>query len=288
VLSRALGDPRLQVAYPLPGSGEPVDATGAPVDLPPAGHGRAITRIVRGGEPVAIVAHDASLLDGPALEREIGAAARLAVDNERLHASVLAHLADLRASRARIVETGDAARRRLERDLHDGAQQRLLALTYELRLALADARAGGDDELAALLAAAGDETRVALAELRELAHGIHPAILAEAGLEPALATAAETAPIPVELGEITPDRHPATVETAAYLVVVAGIDDAARRGATHVAVEVVRRADRLVVQVADNGGGPRAAAHHLADRVGAAGGHLEAGADRLEARIPCA
>ncbi|HYZ29544.1 MAG TPA: histidine kinase [Thermoleophilaceae bacterium] len=288
VLSRALGDPKLQVAYPLPGSGVLVEAAGTPAELPAAGKGRAITRIERGGEPVAIVAHDASLLDGATLERDIGAAARLAVDNERLQASVLAHLADLRASRTRIIETGDAARRRLERDLHDGAQQRLLALSYELRLALAEARAVADDELVALLAAAGDEAQVALAELRDLAHGIHPAILADAGLEPALATVADTAPIPVELGEVTPARHPETVETAAYLVAVAGIEDAARRGATHVAVNVVQRADRLRVWVADDGAGTRTPAEHLADRVGALGGRLEVEGSRLEAEIPCA
>jgi signal transduction histidine kinase len=129
---------------------------------------------------------------------------------------------------------------------------------------------------------------VALAELRDLAHGIHPAILADAGLEPALATVADTAPIPVELGEVTPARHPETVETAAYLVAVAGIEDAARRGATHVAVNVVQRADRLRVWVADDGAGTRTPAEHLADRVGALGGRLEVEGSRLEAEIPCA
>ena len=189
---------------------------------------------------MAIVVHDAALLEGPALEREIGSAARLAVENERLQAEVLAQLEDLRASRARIVETGDAERRRLERDLHDGAQQRLLALSYDLRLARAAAEAEGDREHATLLASAGDEAQAALGELRELAHGIYPAILAEAGLAPALATLADEAPLPVELGEVPPERYGAPVETAAYLTVAEAIADAAGRRATFVSVDVAR------------------------------------------------
>ena len=138
---------------------------------------------------MALVIHDAALSGARELEREIGAAARLAVDNERLRAEVLAQLEDLRASRARIVEAGDSARRRIERDLHDGAQQRLLTLSYELRLARADAEADGDEALAPLLAVDGEEVQAALAELRDLAHGIYPAILTEAGLGPALVDA---------------------------------------------------------------------------------------------------
>ena len=280
-LARALGDPGLEVAYPRPGSGAWVDAGGAPVTLD---DGRAVTRIERGGEPVAIVAHDPTLLDGAALAREIGAAARLSVDNERLQAAVLAQLADLRASRAEIVETGDAARRRLERDLHDGAQQRLLALSYELRLAGAGAGPG----VAPLLADAEQEARTALEDLRELAHGIYPAILAEAGLRDALDSAAETASLPVELGEIEPARLPAPVETAAYLVAVAGIDAAARAGASHAVVSARRDDGEFVVTVDDDGGGERPAPQPVADRVGALGGRLSAGPGRLQAVIPCA
>ena len=283
-LAHALGDPTLQVAYPLPGSGRPVDARGAPVALPVGGSDRAVTQIVRDGEPVAVVTHDATLLDGPALAREIGAAARLAVDNERLRAAVLAQLDDLRASRARIVEAGDAERRRLERNLHDGAQQRLLALSYELRLARSGA---GDDGTAALLAAATVEAQVALRELRELAHGIYPAILAEAGLEPALATLADTAPLPVVLGEIAPGRHSGAVETAAYVAVAAGVEDAAARAATQVEIDVIRRGSELAVVVADDGGRRTASMQHVADRIGALGGRLEAGPRTLEALIPC-
>ena len=259
-LARTLRDPGLQVAYPHAAGW--VDRSGAPVALDTR---RELTRIERRGETVAVVAHRASL---DALE-EIGAAARLSVDNERLDATVLAQLEDLRRSQAAIVATGDAARRRLERDLHDGAQQRLLALSYELRL-------GGPR-----LAEAVREAQAALEELRQIAHGIYPAILAESGLRPALRGLAELAPIPVEFGEITDARLPAAVETAAYLVAAAGIE----ADAPHVTVSARRAGDELIVRV-DGGGGP-SVPEHLADRVAALGGRLHASDARLEARLPC-
>jgi signal transduction histidine kinase len=274
-LARALRDPGLEVAYPLPDGRRTVDARGRPITLA----ARVTTRIERGGQVVALVGHSVP----PAGTAVIGAAARLAVDNERLQAVLLAQVADLRASRARIVETGDAARRGLERDLHDGAQQRLLALSYELRLAQAQA----SGPAAGTLAEAREEARAALDELRKVAHGIYPAVLAEAGLAGALESLADVAPVPVELGEVTGARHPAAVETAAYLVVAAGVEDAARRGASHAAVTVAHAGDRLRIAVRDDGRGPRADARHLADRVGALGGRLSAGTE-LEAEIPCA
>jgi signal transduction histidine kinase len=246
-----------------------------------------VTPILRDGRPVAIVVHDAALLEGPALEREIGSAARLAVENERLQAEVLAQLEDLRASRARIVETGDAERRRLERDLHDGAQQRLLALSYDLRLARAAAEAAGDREHGTLLASGGDEAQAALGELRELAHGIYPAILAEAGLAPALATLADEAPLPVELGEMPTERYTAPVETAAYLTVSEASSDAAERKATFVSVDVARQDQQLVVQVSHDGAARTSGLLPIADRVGALGGSLEVEPQSLRAKIPC-
>jgi signal transduction histidine kinase len=285
VLARSLGDPRLQVGYWLPGERRHVDADGRAIELPAPG-ARAITRIARGAEPVAVVVHDPALLDGPALEREIGAAARLAVDNERLQAAVLAQLADLRASRARIVESADAERRRLERDLHDGAQQRLLALTYELRIARA--KAGEDRELAALLGAAVDRANDALADLRELAHGIYPAILSEAGLAPALDTIADTAPIAVEIGEVTAERHPSAVEAAAYVAVAWAIEDAVARSATFAGVSVRNGGTRLVVEVGDDGDPRGAPALYVADRVAALDGRLDCAAGLLTVELPCA
>jgi signal transduction histidine kinase len=286
-LAVAVGDPALEVAYWLPGTQRLVDGRGNSMEAPAPGHGRAVTPIVRDGRPVALVVHDAALLEGQALEREIGSAARLAVENERLQAEVLAQLEDLRASRARIVETGDAERRRLERDLHDGAQQRLLALSYDLRLARAAAETEGDRVHATLLASAGNEAQAALGELRELAHGIYPAILAEAGLAPALATLADQAPLPVELGEVPPERYSTPVETVAYLTVSETMGDAAGRNATFVHVNVAREPERLVVQIRDDGAPRTSTLLPIADRVGALGGSLDVGPHSLRAEIPC-
>jgi signal transduction histidine kinase len=286
-LAVAAGDPAIELAYWLPGTQRFVDERGHPTEAPVPRPGRAVTPIVRDGRPVALVVHDAALLEGPALEREIGSAARLAVDNERLQAESLAQLEDLRASRARIVETGDAERRRLERDLHDGAQQRLLALSYDLRLARAAVEADGDRELATLLTSASDEAQAALGELRELAHGIYPAILAEAGLAPALATLADEARLPVELGEVPSERYSTPVETVAYLTVSDTIGDAARRKATFVSVDVAREDEQLVVQIGDDGAARRSTLLPIADRVGALGGSLEVEPYSLRAEIPC-
>jgi signal transduction histidine kinase len=283
-LARAIGDPELRIAYWLPGSRRYVDARGRRVEEPVAASGSAVTSLVRGGRRVALVAHAAGIAE---LEREIGAAVRLALENERLQAEVLAQLHGLRASRARVVETGDAERRRLERDLHDGAQQRLLALSYDLRVAGAGAGADGDVDTASLLADATGEAQAALGELRELAHGIHPAILTEAGLGPALAALADAAPLAVEIGETAGERYPAPVETAAYLVVAEAIDDAARRGASYGVVRALRHEERLVVKVEDDGSERTSTMVHLADRVGAVGGRLEVEATTLRAEIPC-
>jgi signal transduction histidine kinase len=283
-LARSLGDETLEVAYWLPRSQRYVDAAGRPLE-PLAADGRAATTIVRGGQPVALVLHD-SALSGAAMERELGAATRLAVDNERLRAEVVSQIEDLRASRARIVEAGDATRRRLERDLHDGAQQRLLALSYDLRIARAAAEKDGDLVDARLLAEAAGEAQAALEELRELAHGIHPAILTEAGLGPALATLADAAGLPVEIGEIPAERFPAPVETAVYVVVAEAIADAARRSAGFASVSVTSDDGLLFVEVADDGAKRISALTHVADRVGARGGRLEAANGIVRAQIP--
>ena len=284
-LAKAIGDPELRIAYWLPATGRYVDGGGHPVEEPVAASGRAVTPLVRGGRRVALVTHAAAVTE---LEHEMGAAVRLALENERLQAEVLAQLQDLRVSRARVVETGDAERRRLERDLHDGAQQRLLALSYDLRLAGSAAEADGDVETASLLAEATGDAQAALGELRDLAHGIHPAILTEAGLGPALASLAETASLAVEIDETTGERYPASVETAAYQVVAEAIEDAATRGGTYAAVSAIRAGDQLVVEVEDDGSQRTSTLVRLADRVGAAGGTLQVEPTTLRAEIPCA
>jgi len=286
-LRQALGDPDLELAYRRPESGGYINASGSPVTVNP-GSDRALTPVLRGEVAVASLVHDVRLLDQPGLVQEVLSAARIAVENEQLQAEVRAQVEDLRASRTRIVETGDAERRRLERDLHDGAQQSLLALTYELRLARATAEADGDLESARPLASAGDEAQAALVELRQLAHGIYPAILGEGGLGPALATLVDEAPLPVELGEVPPDRYSAPVETAAYRAVAEAVEDAAGRGAGFAAVDVRREGNRLFVTVEDDGLDRDSQLLHLADRIGALGGSLEVAPTTVRAEIPCA
>jgi signal transduction histidine kinase len=276
-LARAIGEPELRIAYWLPATRHYVDAGGHPVKEPVAAPGRAVTPLVRGGHRVALVTHAAAVTE---LEHEIGAAVRLALENERLQAEVLAQLRDLRLSRARIVETGDAERRRLERDLHDGAQQRLLALSYDLRLAHAAAETEGDTVTASLLADAMGDAQAALGELRELAHGIYPAILTEAGLGPALWTLAEDARLPIEIGEVPDERFSEAVERAAYLVVSGAIETASG----HVTA-IVRREDRRLVTSVEGVEPP--APIQLADRVGALGGRISIADGVLRAEIPC-
>jgi signal transduction histidine kinase len=234
------------------------------------------------------VTHDRSLEASHDLAREIGAASRLAVDNERLRAQALAQLSDLRTSRVRIVETADDTRRQLERNLHDGAQQRLLALSYELQLAEADARAAGDTRLAGVLTEAGERAGTALVELRDLAHGIFPVILTEAGLGPALATFVDMAPLRVELVDLPDERLRAHVETAAYLAVTAAVEHAAARSASRVVAAFKTAGMELEVELVDDGTGSSPDdLIRVRDRVGALGGRLDVDRSRVQVVIPC-
>jgi signal transduction histidine kinase len=281
-LARTLADPELEIAYPV-GEGRYADAGGRTVDL--AGvEGRAATPLVRDGRPVAVLVHRAGLLDNPELVEEVTSAARLALENERLQAEVRAQLEDLRSSRARIVEAGDAERRRLERDLHDGAQQRLVGLSLALGLLRVQLVTDQDQQLAARLDEAEAELRRAVAELRELAHGIHPAVLSDDGLAAAVGALAEGAPAPLRIAAIPQERFLPAVETAAYLVVA----EAVKAGAACVSAQ--RRDGALVVEVeaeAESEG-----LVELEDRVGALDGRLAVerapgGGVRIRAVIPC-
>jgi len=190
------------------------------------------------------LSHRPGLLAEPALAEEVAATARLALDNERLQAEAWSQLEDLRASRARIVQTGDAERRRLVRDLHDGAQQRLVTLSLALRLARTRLGPGVDPALAGRIDEAEDELRAALADLRELAQGIFPVILAEEGLAAAVEALAEAAPL--EITALPSERLDSPVEAAAYFVV----SEAVRRAApSTLKVSAARRDSRLVVEV---------------------------------------
>jgi signal transduction histidine kinase len=223
---------------------------------------------------------------------------RDANEYERLNAELRARFEDVRASRARIVESEGEARRRLERDLHDGAQQRLIALALDLRLARA--RVKDDPEKAEeLIATAEQELGRALDDLRELARGIHPAVLTDRGLRPALESLAGKSSIPVEIALLPDERLPAGVESAAYYVVAEALRNAAQYAqATHCVVKVAQDNGHALVEVKDDGvGGADPAGGRglraLADRLGALDGSLELVSAPGEgtivyAEIPCA
>ena len=296
-LAEALGDPSLALAYWLTERGQYVDAAGRRVVLPDPGHGRSVTQIERDGAPLAAIVHDPALDDDRELVRTAGRAAALALENERLDAELRARYDELRGATARLVAAGDVARRRLERDLHDGAQQRLVSLSVLLNLA----RKSVDDDSrpATLLDTALGELTAGLAELRELARGIHPAVLTEHGLGAALDALAVRAQLPVTISGVPEERLPPAVEAVAYFVVNEALTNVAKyASATSATVGVSRVDGVLVVDVDDDGvGGADAAAGTglagLGDRAIALGGRLEVtsppgGGTRVRAVLPAA
>ena len=275
VLARALGDPSLQLAFAAPTGPGYVDAAGQPIDLPVGDPSRIVTRLEREDELLGILVHDPTVDDeDPGLVEAVGNAARLALENERLAAEVRAQLEEVRASRARIVEAADAERRRVERDLHDGAQQRLVALA--MRLQVAKETTPGS---AALLDEATTELETAIGEVRGLARGIHPTILTEAGLRAAVDALAERTPVPVVV-DIAERRYDAQLEATAYFVIAEALTNVARyAGASEARVAAAEADGRLVVTVADDGRGgadPTAGSglRGLSDRLAALDGRL--------------
>jgi signal transduction histidine kinase len=281
VLAGVLHDPSLRLAYPL-ADGRLADARCRAVEL--TGE---VTPIVRGGQRVALLSHRPGLLAEPALAEEVAATARLALENERLQAEAWSQLEDLRASRARIVQSGDAERRRLVRDLHDGAQQRLVTLALALRLARTQLGPDLDPALAERLDQAEDELRAALADLRELAQGIFPVILAEEGLSAAVEALAEAGPAPLEITALPGERLSSPAEAAAYFVVSEAVRQAT---ASTLKVSAVRCDSRLVVEV--EGDSAPTEIIGLQDRVGALDGSVTvvrgpSGRATIRAEIPC-
>ena len=277
-LRRALRDPTLDIVYAKVGSGGWVSGLGEHIDQPVSDDGRAFTPIDRGGKAVAGLLHDRRLLRRPRRLRAAVDAASLALDNERLKAQLRADLLEAQASRTRILDAGDRELQRLERNLHDGAQQRLVGLALTLRLA--GRRAAGDDELMSLLAEAARDLNDALAELRELSRGIHPAIVDETGLRAALESLAERPGAPVKLQVDLPDRLPEAVEVATYYLVAEALTNANKHaGAGSVTVQARVKDEVLRVEVTDDGAGgaviaPGSGLQGLADRVSALGGEL--------------
>src|SRR5438093_11548531 len=294
--ARALRDPSLTLAYWLPEFESWADIDGRTVELPERGSGRATTLIDRDGAHIAALVHDPALEDEPELRAAVGAAAGIALENGRLQAEQKAHLEELKGSRARVIEAGQKERQRLERNLHDGAQQRLIALSLEL--SLLEKQVDGAGNARARLDQARHEIAVSLDELRAVARGLHPAVLSGHGLEVALQSIAARSPTPVRLTVSLDERLPEQIEIAAYYVVsesLANIGKHAR--ATAVSIDVARTDGIVVVEVVDDGvrgadteqgSGWRG----LADRVEAHGGRLRiwspaGGGTRLRAEMPC-
>lgn len=295
-IGRALRDRTLEVAFWLPDRGEYVDSSGNAVLLPTNGE-RAVTKLEHGGAPIAALIHDPSLLDDPTLIRSAAAAARLSLENVRLHAQTRAQLAQVRESRARLVTAADEERRRIERDIHDGAQQRLVALGLQLRSAQRQLDSS-NREVGEVFERAIRELQVAVDELRELARGVHPSILTEDGLGAALESLAARTPFPVEL-ETFDERLPAPVEAAAYFVVSEALANVSKHSqASRASVTARRRNGTVEIVVADDGvGGAHAengsGLRGLVDRVEALGGNLRIESPtgrgtRIVSEIPCA
>ena len=294
-LARVLHDPGLRVGYRLDDHDEFVDSDGRPLVLPAESSEHAVTYVSRNDVNFAAIVHERALLEQPALVEAVTAAVGLALDNERLNAQLRNQLEELRASRTRLVRAADSERRRLERDLHDGAQQRLLALGLALNMLRSRVR---DEDAARLLAEAEAELATALRELRELARGIHPAILADQGLAAAAHTLAARSPVPVEVVG-NGDRFPPAVETAGYYLIAEALANITRySGARRAWIEIAEADGLAVIAVRDDGVGgadPRRGTGlaGLADRVGALDGRLVVDSapgvgTTIRAEIPCA
>jgi signal transduction histidine kinase len=296
-LARALGDPSLELAFWFPAEKRYVDADGGVVKLPEPGSGRRSTLVERDGQPIAVLLHDPVLEHNVELVQSVCAAASLALENERLQAELRAQLVELRASRGRLVEATDAERRRIERDLHDGTQQRLVSIA--MSLGLLESKLPSQATAAKPLVS---ETRAALAlaleELRELTHGINPPLLTERGLPAALDELCRRAALPAHL-DLTLDRRlPDQIESAAYFLASEALTNAAKHShASEVQVRASYQSQQLIVEIADDGIGGAATTggsglRGLADRVEALGGRFTVSSPpgrgtTLRAEIPC-
>ena len=288
VLASCIGDPQLALVFPREGGA--VDADGRPTT--PAGPSAAVVRVTRSDGPVAEVRYSATLTGAAYQVAAAVRAAGLVIEHVAAQARLLAELAELAASRQRIVEAGDAERQRLERDLHDGAQQRLIALQVTLQLAGQTAQAAQTGRYLT----ARQEVGVALKELRGIAHGIHPAALTDGGLRVGLGTLAETSPVPLAVDGHDVRRYPAAVETAAYRLIADAVTTAGQP-AGHASVTAVlnESGDTLRVLLKIEGLDPAAATRivdRARDRIIALHGSVTlapgCGEITIEATIPCA
>ncbi len=295
-LARALRDPSLTLAFWLPDYQCYADLDGRPVDLPKGDGRRAMTLIDRDGAHVAALLHDPALDDERELLDAVTAAAGIALENGRLHAALTARLEDLRGSRARMVEAGHRERKRLERDLHDGAQQRLIALSLEL--GVLGEGLHSDPGTQEQLDRARGQIAASLEELRAVARGIHPAVVSGHGLEVALEQLAARATVPVRLRVTIGSRLPERLEVAAFYLVSEALANIAKHAQALTATVDVERIDgNVVIEVLDDGVGGAdsergSGLRGLADRVEALDGRLQVwtprgGGTRMRAEMPC-
>jgi signal transduction histidine kinase len=274
-LARALGDRSLQVGYWVPESAGFVDSGGRPIRVPDPGSGRSMTMVERDGQPLAVLVHDPAVLGDPGLAEAVSAAARLAAANARLQAEVRARVAEIGASRRRIVAAGDEERGRLEQRLRDGALRRLDLVAETLRLARSPAAGGAAGRLA------GAEIQLARTreELGRLARGIHPRELSERGLAAALASLARDVPLPVKLAVSVTGESPAAAACAYFVCSEALANVAKYAAASKVAVSVRSDPAAIRVEIDDDGAGGAdpgrgTGLRGLADRVETLGGTL--------------
>jgi signal transduction histidine kinase len=275
-LARALGDPSLQVGYWVPQQASFVDSDGRSIPVPDPGSGRSMTMVQRDGQPLAVLVHDPAVLGDPGLVQAVSSAARLAAANARLQAEVRARLAEIGASRRRILEAGDEERGRLERRLRDGALRRLDVVAETLRKARGPAAAGNADER---LARAESQLARAQEELRRLARGIHPRELSERGLAAALASLARDVPLPVKLAVSAAGESPGAAACAYFVCSEALANVAKYASASNVAVSVRSDPGGTTVEIEDDGVGGAdpgrgTGLRGLADRVETLGGTL--------------
>jgi len=296
-LRAALGDPSLELMRSLPG-GAWMSESGRTIDRLEPGAGRVVTAIGGGERPLAAIIHDPALRDHPELLDAVVTVLRLALENERLEAEVREQLRSVTESRARIVGAVEQERRRLERDLHDGAQQRLVAVALRLQ----EARSAADtatvpSELRRRLDAIAEELGLATHELREFARGIHPAILTDEGIGPAVASLARRSAIPVDVRVELEGRLPMAIESTAYFTVAEALTNTQRHAQANLAtVRLSQRDGEVRIEIADDGRGGADPARGsglrgLADRVTALGGTFAVTSEdgqgtRIRAAIP--
>jgi len=298
-LAQALHDPSLEVAYWLPTQEWFADLEGRRIELPTADSERAVSVLGDASRPVAALVYDSSLVHEGQLVDAAAAAVRLALENARLQVQLRAQLEEVRQSRARLVEAADSERQRVERDLHDGAQQQLVTLLLSMQVTKTEALRNSDLETAELVDANMAALKQALQELRELARGIHPTILTQAGLVPAIRSLTERCPMPVEVTEELGDvRLAPPLEAALYFVVSEAITNAVKHSkGRRMCVSIGRRLGLAIVEISDDGVGGAdlsvgSGLRGLTDRVAAVGGHLvvksdHAGGTTIHAEVPC-